>query len=133
MPYYRVPIPLSIHGTTDAFNVRMFGNAFTDKSRDVSFSVNEQIYIPVVIRADQRSILANLTLFYPPEDIKKIDSGELSFHVCGKVTYEDIFGEEHETTFWYIWDMEVYEMGGGARHEYLSWKLNGPPETNRAS
>jgi hypothetical protein len=112
MPYYRVPIMLCHHGSTDAFNVRMFGNAFTDKNRQIAFSANEQVHIPSFIRPTKDHVAAYLRTFFPDEDQAKVDSGDLSFHVCGKVTYEDIYGKAQETTFWYVWDMEVIDVGG---------------------
>jgi hypothetical protein len=134
MPYYQVSIPLSHHGSTDALNVKMFGNAFTHKDREVAFSLNEEIYkVPAYIRPEDKTIIAGLTAFYPEEDHAKVESGDLSFHVCGKITYDDIYGEHQETTFWYVWDMEIFDLGDDARHEYQSWKLNGAPEHNHAT
>ena len=51
-------------------------------------------------------------LFFEQETIKRIRDGGLFMQVSGMITYQDIFGESHQTPFLFIWRPFGNDIGG---------------------
>jgi hypothetical protein len=70
---------------------------------------------------------------FTEEEEKDIESGDLSLHIFGRITYDDRFGIGRVTPFWYIWDQHASLVVPEANHweEWHEWMFGGSREDNQ--
>lgn len=134
-----IPITIANDGTTSAFNVRAKGNVFGQPGDTVPYMGNlMSLDVPSTIRANADSIQADVTLVQDV-DLRDLDKSPIPyfFHIGGIIEYEDVFGDSHETTFRYRFQVSVaHEIGEGKSvrlRSFYGWKRFGSTEENRAT
>lgn len=142
-----VPLKISMmvvnDGLSAAYNVRAEGSTFFLEGPIVHDGAIDADYDP----ADWYKLLIPKTLYpksdhvhaievfvthmaavhdelYQPVDTSLVEamiSGAAFVAVAGEITYEDIFGETHETPFHLVWMAGKGEAGMGVRKEHSGW------------
>jgi len=133
-PYYDFLLEIAHHGTTDAFNVRAQArldiNEKGKESRNREWTMS--VSIPNIIRANTLPVVLKIPATLNSEQFERIGSNDSTIHVFGKVAYEDTFGRSHETTFYYIWEVEHILIDEESQHyeEIGDWKTGGTESEN---
>jgi hypothetical protein len=125
------------YGSTHAFNVRAAANALLSPSLDPPpMSDAFGVFIPNAIKSGSQTFASSVGFIRRQPQLDQIQDEQLFLHFFGKITYDDVFDEQHETTFRYFWKVDGYDFGSRdeARWEDSShWELHGPKEDNRAT
>jgi hypothetical protein len=118
-------------GNSWAFNIRAEGHFDIEKLIDepevcVSDESLEwyRLNMPTTIRSIGKESQTEIVVTHMPNtkkdwyalDVKTANAlrrGELTLKIGGEITYEDTFGDEHKTPFFYLWDVNGDEGVGG--------------------
>lgn len=103
----------------DPFKRRAFGGAFDSEVFGMGFDVARSVSRVTSIALNHDYTVEIPTSGLTPPDDTKLESGDLRLYAIGRVTYKDIFGDEHSTTFcqWQVWPR-------------AGWRLCGPKNLN---
>jgi hypothetical protein len=110
-PWYSILILVVHYGPTHAFNVRAFGSMVIKDSvekKDWPKVDEGDIFIDRVIESGSKPSTYEIILSCDPATISEINSGKQFIHLCGKVTYDDIFEKSHVTPFRYFWEVDGF-------------------------
>jgi hypothetical protein len=130
-----IPLKISMFiindGNSWAFNIRAEGHFDIEKLfDDPEVCVSDEsldwyrLDMPTTIRSIGKESQTEVFVTHMPDTKKdsyaiKIEtanalrSGELTLKIGGEITYEDAFGDEHKTRFFYVWDVNGDEGVGG--------------------
>ena len=108
---------LSLHigiandGETKAFNVRASGHVRWGTMKVGEIYGSNDLNIPAIIRDATADNPVRVSMVKKGTDVIAIDIrvwgdinvGEAQLRIGGKITYDDVFGDSHETPFEYLW------------------------------
>jgi len=138
-PYWNLKLIVTHHGPTDAFNVRGAGTIRIIPDirlpKEVRIKDRGELKIDNYVRSETGAIAVYVFTTIEPDIAKDIDQGELFLHVYGDIIYEDTFGQERKTPFYYVWRVEAFQPDDEIPNwEFVgNWTFGGDPEDNRAT
>lgn len=134
--YGKASVQLTHVGPTDALNV--FGQVKTAVQPHDSplpdMIEMEDVSLPTVIKSGHKPIKLSLPIrLADREAVDALKQGNTVLHFFGFISYDDAFGERHETRFRYIWRPQFFRMENGPEASNSQWETCGPPEDNQAT
>lgn len=87
---------------------------------------------PVVLPTPPEGIKRNALILLKPEGqlLGPINERKLFVHFFGSISYEDVFGESHETKFRYLWKVTDLRNWDKERSAFAFWLKSAHPEDN---
>ncbi len=121
------------YGPTEAFNIRVEAGKISCSGRTLETKPTEEVSFQNTLKPGDIVTSLLIWMNFTEEEEKDIESGDLSLHIFGRITYDDRFGIGRVTPFWYIWDQHASLVVPEANHweEWHEWMFGGSPEDNQ--
>jgi hypothetical protein len=126
-----VTYAVTCFGPTSAFVIDAWATAETSPA-DVPLTMDLKfpMSLPPVLHDQElkkSAFIAN-KLKFETSDIEDFHKQRLYIHICGVISYKDVFDREHTTTFRYVCKTTDYVRPDGTISKY--WFKSGPEEDN---
>jgi hypothetical protein len=131
--YSGTKITIENLGGTNAFNVTARAEIIGTPSRGALGSDEVSVLnLPTVLKPNAGPLTEDvITLLKGVDHIAAVKNKSEILHLAGTITYNDIFGDGHQTTFRYLWSVMDDINIGGQGFDASRWEITA--EGNRAN